>query len=134
MLIPTALLGSFIWSFLHACWISFWLTQDSAQVMATIVSEKSHGVVGYNYVVAGREYTGQGQRSRNQYQNVHLGERSLVFFSSSHPWFSSLETPAFPPSGLIVFTGALLMEMLFVMTVITPKGKWALQTGLNQKN
>lgn len=134
MLFPTAMLGSFIVSFFHICWITFWLTQDVGQTAATITNEKSHGVVNYSYTINGNQYIGQSQRNREEKEKVPVGGRTLVYFSTSHPWLSSLQAPTFPPPGMIVFIISLAMEFLFVMTVINPKGKWALQIGLKEND
>lgn len=130
MLFPTIMLGGFIFSFFHICWTDFWLTQDAARTTAIITGEKSHGVVAYKYTVGGNEFVGQSQRSRDESQKTAVGGQAPVYVSSSRPWLSSLEVPAFPPSGTPVVVIALLIEVLFVLTVVNPKGKWALRTGL----
>jgi hypothetical protein len=132
MLIPTALLGSFLVSFFHGCWIAFWLVQGTTQTEATITAKLSHGVVAYNYNVAGFQYGGQSQA--DAHSAIEVGKQTLCYFSRSRPWLSSLVVPSFPPSGTLFIIIPLLIELLLVMTVINPKGKWALQTGLKQND
>jgi len=132
MLIPTVLLGSFIVSFFHACWVAFCLTQGAGQTIATITDERSHGVVDYKYVVDGSQYVGHSQRGRDQNSAAAVGGQAPVYFSSAHPWLSSLQTPSFPPPGTLFMFIPLGIEFLLVMTVVDPKGKWAFQTGLKK--
>jgi hypothetical protein len=84
--------------------------------------------------VAGDHYVGHGQRSRQTYPGPAVGGQTAVYYSASHPWLSSLQTPTFLPGGLPVVVIAILFEFLFVMTIIDPKGKWALQTGLKEND
>jgi hypothetical protein len=128
MLIPTVMLGRFIISFFHTCWVAFCLTQGAGQTTAIITNERSHGVVDYTYTVESSQYVGHSQRGRDQ--GAAVGGQTLVYFSSARPWLSSLQTPSFPPSGALFMLIPLSIEFLLVMTVINPKGKWAFQTGL----
>jgi hypothetical protein len=132
MLIPAALVGSLILSFIHASWASFWLVKDSSQTKAIFVSQLSHGVVQYRYMVGGSEYSGQSQRGQNESGMDRPGDEGTVNFSKSHPWLSSLQKPSFPPGGIPVLLVALVFEFFFVATIINPKGRWALQTGLKE--
>ncbi|SPE54233.1 hypothetical protein SBV1_1770021 [Verrucomicrobia bacterium] len=131
-LIPTVLLGSLIFSFFHGAWVNFHLMQNAQQTKALITKEHAHGVVDYKYTVEGKEYDGKGQRNWDLgiYRNVTVGEESIVYFSTSHPWMSSLEMPRVLITAWPVLLIALGMELFLVMTVINPKGKWALKTGV----
>ena len=134
MLFPALMLGGFILSFVHVYWTGFWLTEDSSQTTATINDERSHGVVDYSYTVAGGHYVGHSQRSRQTWPGPAVGGQAPVYFSASHPWLSSLQPPTFPPQGALFMIIPILFELLFVMTIIDPKGKWALQTGLKESD
>lgn len=128
VLIPALLLGAFIFSFFHRVWADYWLSRDAEQTTAVITGERSHGVVDYRYSAGAREYTGRSQRNwaEEKSRNLTVGQQSTAFYSSSRPWLSSLEPPAFPPSGTMVMVVALGMELLFVTTLVKPKGRWAL--------
>jgi hypothetical protein len=128
MLVPAGLIAAFLILYLHLSWMGFWLRTDGVQVTAMITAEHSKGQVDYKYNVNGREYAGSSQRnwSHEKYRNVHVGEESIMYYSSSHPGVSSLQDPEFPPSGLPVVIVALVMEFFFVETIINPGGKYAL--------
>jgi hypothetical protein len=130
MLIPTFILGHLIVSTLYLCWTSFVLTQDSSQTQATIVSELGHGVVRYKYKIGDRMYVGQSQPSRGLEGKAQIGVQVPVNYCPHHPSLSSLEDPTFPPSELLLLIIVLPIEFLCLATVVNPKGKWALQTGL----
>jgi hypothetical protein len=136
MLFPAVMLGSFLFSFAHGCWASFLLSGDASQATATVTNERSHGVVDYTYVAAGNRYVGHSQRSSETYPGPPVGGEARVYFSTSHPWLSSLRAPTFPPSlsRILLMIIPLSMEFLIVMTIIDPKGKWALQTGLKEND
>lgn len=88
-----------------AFWYSYWLTEDPKQALALITEEHDHGTVSYKYTVNHHEYAGLSQRNweKPEYRNVHAGEQSIMYFSASHPWISSLETPVFPPRALLAY-------------------------------
>jgi hypothetical protein len=129
ILFMAILLGySFIFRFFQHSWAEYWLTKDPQQTMAIITGSRDHGIVDYKYVVAGEKYTGLSHRNWHdaRYSNVGIGGQSNVYFSASHPWLSTLEPPQFPPSGVIVLIVALVFEFFFIVTVINPRSKWAL--------
>jgi hypothetical protein len=121
---------SFIFGLLYANWKHYWLTVDAKQTMAVVTDElwSGHGVVDYKYTVNQNEYTGRSTRNWEQekYRNVGVGQESTVFYSFSHPWLSSLETPQFPQSGTIILLIALPIEFLLIITVVNPRSAWAL--------
>ncbi len=102
----------------RAFWSCYWLTTEAKQSIAMIAKEHAHGVVDYKYSVRQQEYKGTSQRhwEQEKYRNVHVGEESIVFFSSSRPWISSLETPSFPPRMTLFFiiVPLVLGSMVFV--------------------
>jgi hypothetical protein len=132
MLIPTFILGSLIVSTLILCWTSIMLTEDSRQTQATVVSELSHGVVRYKYTVGNKEYVGQSQPDRGWEGKTKIGAQIPIYYCPHHPSLSSLQNPTFPPSTLLLLVIALPIEFLCIATVLNPKGKLALQTGLKQ--
>ncbi len=91
-------------------WMSYWLAADGEQSIALITKERAHGVVSYRYSANDHEYTGASQRNweNERYRNVHTGQESIVYFSASHPWISSLETPCFPPRTTLLHVLVLL--------------------------
>ena len=92
-------LAYFLICAIRVFWMSYWLAADGKQSTALITREHAHGVVSYRYSVDDLEYTGSSQRNwgNERYRNIHTGQESIVYFSASHPWISSLETPFFPP-------------------------------------
>jgi hypothetical protein len=86
-------------------WTSYWLAKDAKQSSALITKERSYRVVDYSYSVDDRQYTGSSRRNweNEKYRNVFTGEQSIVYFSASHPWISSLETPLFPPRTALFY-------------------------------
>jgi hypothetical protein len=132
MLIPTFIVGKLIASTLVFCWTSFLLTEDSIQTQATIAAELSHGVVQYKYTVGDKQYVGQSQPNRERGGNTQVGGVVRVNYCPHHPSLSSLQDPVFPPSQVFLLIIALPVEFFFIATVINPKGKWALKTGLKE--
>ena len=120
---------SFIFrTMLFPSWTHYWLTKDAAQTMAVVTEQHSHGVVDYKYSIGATKFTGRSQCNWEQekYREVGVGQESIVFYSSSHPWLSSLETPQFPRSGTIVLLIALPIEFFLIMTAVNPRSVWAL--------
>ena len=99
-----------------AFWVCYWLTRDAKQSTAVLTREHEHGVVSYRYTVNQHEYSGSSQRNGDErYRNIQVGQESIVFFSVSHPWISSLETPFFPPKATPFFILALLFLTSWVV-------------------
>jgi hypothetical protein len=103
----------------------YWLNADAKQTMALITKVHGQGV-NYKYRVDGKEYNSESQR--NWEHDVGVGQESIVFYSSSHPWLSSVTTPRFQPLEAIVLFIAFFAEFLFVMTAINSRSVWALKT------
>lgn len=105
---------------IQAAWESYWLSKDGKQTMAVIVNdEHGHDVVDYKYTVDFKEYTGAAQRGweHSEYQNVQVGEQAPVFFSTSHPWISSVDKPTFPPFDFFwAFSGPFLILVISLIT------------------
>jgi hypothetical protein len=89
-----------------------------------------HNGVAYRYTVNHNEYTGKRMRNYRdpRYRNVHPGDKSVVYYSASHPWMSSLRRPDRIGEGLPVALLALLFETIAVITLINPQHKWAFNT------
>ena len=115
---------SFIFRVSYYMWTAYWLTVDAKQTTALITKVHGQGV-NYKYSVDGKEYYSESQR--NWENDVGVGHESIVLYSSSHPWLSSVATTEFQPLGAIVLFIALFAEFLFVMTAINPKSTLALK-------
>jgi hypothetical protein len=130
LIVATALAAMLV-SAARQSWMHYWLLQDGRQGMAMVTSEvwSGHNAVNYKYVGNHKEFAGASARNwkEEKYRNVRVGEESVVFFSASHPWLSALSMPDGVITGLPGLIVALLMEFFFVMTVINPKGRWALK-------
>lgn len=131
MLIPALILGGFVLSFLHGFWASYWLLSDPQWTRGEATEQLQHGMIAYKYTVDGREFLGQSQGSVQPLRNG--GEVSVVY-SVSHPWLSSLHRAEIPIPGILMVLLVLFFESMIVATIINPKGKWALQTGLKQND
>ena len=128
-LIIALALGDFLYLRVMEGWTSFWLFKDAQEGIALITGESpwGHGVVLYQYSVGQSEYTGKSHRNiqNPQYQSVPIGGKSIVYFSASHPWISSLNMPRTLIEGLPVVFVVLIFEAFAVFTVIRPTGSWA---------
>lgn len=130
LIIPAVLLGSFLYGQARMSWISYWLMTDGRQGVAIVTNElwSGHDVVDYKYTVDQREYRGRSQRNWEdpKYSHVGIGQESVVYFSPSHPWLSLLYKPRTLIVGLPVLVVALLMESLFIITIINPRSNYAM--------
>ena len=137
MLIPALIVAGFLFSFVRTDWVNFWLTIDLKKTQATVVNQLSHEVVVYTYIVNNKNYSGQSQRDPSKYPVTNIGDKTVVNYSLSHPWLSSLQEPVFPAGGIwgiFVLTVGVLIESLIVATILNPKGRWALKTGLKEND
>jgi hypothetical protein len=123
-------LGYLLYSAARGIRANYWLLQDTQQGMAVVTRElpSGHNWVAYKYTVAGNEYTGESARSwrDRRYAEVRVGEKSVVFFSSSHPWVSTLRMPDGIVEGMPVVLVVLVLEFFAIATVANPYGKWAI--------
>ena len=119
----------------------YWLHQDAQQGKAEVtkVLWTGHNGVAYRYTVDGKEYTGASGRSyRNpRFASVQAGDHSPVWYSASHPWFSTLREPepastGFSPIGVPIVLFILFVEARAVLTVIAPTHRWAID--FNSRN
>jgi hypothetical protein len=128
-LIIAILLGHFLYLRARSAWVNYWLLKDAHQGIATVTEElwSGHKVVGYNYIVNQKDYTGRSRRNRQdkKYGNVQVGETSVVYFSASHPWLSLLYMPQAVLEGLPVILLVLALETFAVITIVNPNSRWA---------
>jgi hypothetical protein len=111
-------------------WQDYWLVRDAQQSEAVITKEHwaGHGVVVYRYSVNHQEYTGQDHRSYQgpKYARVMPGEKSVIYYSSSHPWLSAFNRPrTVLVEGLPVVLLVWFIEALLIATLINPRSRWA---------
>ncbi len=129
-LVVALLLGWFLAGYAGACWNDYWLLKDGHEGMAIVTYPlwTGHNAVAYRYTVNGKEYTGKSGRNYRdpRYMNVGAGEQSVVYYSTSHPWLSSLRRPEGVGAGWPVVLFVLLLEALAVITIINPRSRWAL--------
>ena len=120
--------GIFVRGYVFGIWTNYWILKDGRSTTAFITQEHSHGVVSYTYCVGLKRYAGRSQRNWQdpKYRNVHVGQSSIVYYSSSHPMLSSLDgIQSVLPAGLPVFLLASCFLLFAVATVINPQGRWA---------
>lgn len=109
-------------------WRDHWLVKDGQQGIAVVTKESGHGAVVYEYRVGETVYTGEDHRSiqNPKYSQVMPGGKSVVYFSSSHPWLSAINPPQHVMiTGLPVVLLVWLIEAGLVVTIINPRSRWA---------
>jgi hypothetical protein len=127
-LIPALALGWGIFLWFSGAYTRYWLNRDGTRGSALVTDEGSKNTVYYAYSVAGTNYTGHSPRDwqDEQHRSVGVGGRAPVWYSSSHPWLSSLPKPPPTLSGVPWVLIALAFESLFVITLLAPQSSWAL--------
>jgi hypothetical protein len=125
-LAAVALLSIPIVGRLPPLWTDYWLAFDAQRSLAVITKEHSHGVVDYRYVVNKAEYLGCSMRNWDEpkFRDVGVGQESVVFFSSSHLWLSSLEAPGFSAHTAIPTFIVIMLEMAFTAALIRDLPLW----------
>jgi hypothetical protein len=113
-------------------WKDHWLIKDGQQTRADVTREHwgGHGVILYEYRVDGKVYTGADRRSLQnpKYAHVGPGERTVLYYSRSHPWLSAIDTPQFVGiPGLPVAVLVWFIMSGLIVTVVNPKSRWAFQ-------
>jgi hypothetical protein len=125
------LLGWFLEGYARACWNDYWLLKDGRESMAVVTYPlwTGHNAVAYRYTVDGKAYTGKSGRNYRdpRYRDVQAGVESVVYYSVSHPWLSSLRKPEGVGTGWpLVVLLVLPLETLALITMIHPRSRWAL--------
>ena len=127
--------GSFIFGYGSDRDAQYWLHKDARQSVAEVTGEvwTGHNSVNYRYTVDTKEYTGSSGRSYRdpRYAKVQSGSHAPVWYSASHPWFSTLCEPeppstSFFPVGVLVVLFILFVEARALITVIAPTHRWAI--------
>jgi len=115
---------------IRGVWDQHWLVKDGIPGMAVVTKWHwgGHNVIVYQYRVGQQVFTGQSRRSLEnpKYAHVMPGEKTIVYFSSSHPWISAIDLPhivAIP--GLPVVLLAWFFLACSFITAINPKHRWA---------
>lgn len=109
-------------------WTNYWLITDGQQGMAVITKEHSKRLLEYTYTVDQVTYSGKAKSDwQGTYSNVHPGEEAAVYYSASHPALSALYLPRIVVEGWPALLVFLLLESLFISTIVNPHGKWALR-------
>src|ERR1700720_3353814 len=128
-LVIAIILGLFLVGLISSVRAEYWLLKDAEEGIAIVTKDlwTGHNGVAYRYTVNHKEYTGEGMRNYQdpRYRNVHPGDKSVVYYSASHPWMSSLRRPDRIGEGLPVVLLVLFFETLAVITLINPQHKWA---------
>jgi hypothetical protein len=129
-LIVALALSWFLLGYTRGLWNDYWLIKDGREGMATVNYPLwiGHDAVAYRYTVEGKEYGGKSGRNYRdpRYMNVQAGEKSVVYYSASHPWLSSLRRPEVVGQGWPVVLLILLLAIKAAITIIKPQSRWAL--------
>jgi hypothetical protein len=115
---------------IRGVWKDHWLVKDGQQGVAVVTKEHwaGHNAVVYQYRVGQHVYTGQDRRSSQnpQYAHVGPGGKTVMYFSSSHPWLSAIDRPGrVGIPGLPVLLLVWLLVAGLIATAINPNGRWA---------
>lgn len=128
-LILAIALGQFLYVWTRSAWINYWLLEDAQKGSAIVTKElwSGHNMVIYRYFVDQREYTGKSARNSDDknYSKAQIGEESVVYFSTSHPWLSLLYMPRRIWEGLPVTIIVLILESMALVTLANPSSGWA---------
>ena len=112
------------------------LIDNHAIGTATITGKhwSGHGLYNYRYRVGGKEYTGT---SRGDYKNARypsgVGDTMLVYYSVDHPSVSSLFVPESVIIALPWYVIVSILWLFFLITVINPDSKWAMDLDCGNK-
>ena len=122
-------LGQFLLLRVRSAYTNYWLLRDAQNGTAIVTKDlwSGHNAVGYKYVVDQKQYSGHSGRNwqDQKYSKVQVGEESVVYFSTSHPWLSLLYMPRAVLEGLPVIIIVVVLEAFAVGTIINPKSGWA---------
>ena len=122
-------LGQFLYLRAREAWTSYWLLKDSQKGIATLTGEhwSGHKTVDYKYVVDGKEYLTHGARNWDdpKYKDAQIGQESVVYFSTSHPWLSQLSMPRAILEGAPIVLIVVILELFAIITIINPTSGWA---------
>lgn len=133
--------GAWIFGYGSDSEAQYWLHKDARQGKAEVTKAlwTGHNGVAYRYKVDGKEYIGASGRSYRdpRFASVQAGDHSPVWYSASHPWFSTLREPeppstGFSPIGVPIVLFILFVEARAVLTVIVPTHRWAID--FNSRN
>ena len=114
-------------------WGEYWLLKDAQEGTAVVIARLPSGRqsrdhrVAYSYAVNGKTYKGQsGRNYEERYQREQPGEKSVVYYSASHPWISSLSRPQRFGLELLFILFLLACETKTLLSLIYPQSKRAL--------
>jgi hypothetical protein len=130
-LLVAILLGQpFVVDVIQICHRDYWILTDGEQGIGVVTLEHGHGVVDYEYRVNDTTYQGADRRSLKdpRYANAMVGGHTVVHFSASHPWLSSIDLPATTfPAGWPLIMFIWFVEARLITTIVKPGSKWALK-------
>jgi hypothetical protein len=117
LLIPILCFGVLIYGNFPRAWKAFWLIKDSKGTLGTITRTYPKRIFDYQYTADGKIYAGRDDRNlaSEQFRKLRVGDNTLVFFSSSHPSFSTFEVRKSRIQVMPYFCLLLLLETLFLV-------------------
>jgi hypothetical protein len=94
---------------------AYWLRTDMEQGRAVLMKKawSGHGAFDYRYSVSQEKHRGVGRPDWRQKPAPRIGDIVPVYFSTSHPWISSLEKPS-------TFLQDLPMTVFFLILLTPP--------------
>lgn len=104
--IGVVFLSLFLFGQARTVWRKYWILRDGRRSTALVTRKYGHELVDYSFHVNGKEYKGTDREKyvsqEHRYEDVTLGGEAVVYFSSSHPWLSSLARPdSILPDGFL---------------------------------
>src|SRR5438552_3838127 len=120
------MIGNQIRLYMLAVWTDYWLNKDGKTAHAIIMQVHPKRIFDYRYTANGKEYVGTSRRDWED-EKVHelrASEETTVFFSTSHPSLSSLQTSRFSWGAFPFIVLMLLLEFFLLAVLVDPKGRW----------
>ena len=126
--IGVVFLSLFLFGQARTVWRKYWLLRDGQQSTALVTWKYGHELVDYSFRANGKEYKGTDREKyvsqEHRYEDVTLGGEAVVYFSTSHPWLSSLARPdSILPDGFLGVIVFLVFDILLIRLLIDPDSK-----------
>jgi hypothetical protein len=113
-----------VWIFWHNIRTTYWLLTDGQEGKAVITGSsplrRRDESLDYSYEVNNTRYYGSSPRSwlEKPYWGVQIGGQSVVYYSASHPWLSSVRKPK---EVVSLFDGSLIGAIVLAFLWWWPK-------------
>ena len=124
------ILSWFAYGWLSGSYQNYLLIRNHATCTGRITSLSwgGHGNYNFEYEVNGQTYAGKSRRDHKskKYSSADIGDVVPVYYSVDHPTVSSMYLPEYAITALPWFLLVFLFWTFFLITLIKPDGKWAM--------